>query len=52
MVFRYGGSSNKPPCFVGEHYDFWKNRMKVYLKAQGNDIWDEVENGQFIPMSD
>nr|XP_027188425.1 uncharacterized protein LOC113785764 [Cicer arietinum] len=38
-VFRDGGSSNKPPCIVGEHYDFWKIRMQAYLEAQGDNIW-------------
>lgn len=36
-VFRDCGSSNKTPCFVGE--------------AQGEDIWDAVENGPFIPTT-
>lgn len=49
--FRDGGSNNKSPCFVGEYYDFWKIRMKAYLDAQGNDIWDIVENGSFIPTT-
>ncbi|XP_073225568.1 uncharacterized protein [Cicer arietinum] len=48
-VFRDCGSSNKPPCFIGEHYDFWKILMQVYLEAQEDDIWDAVENGPHIP---
>jgi hypothetical protein len=50
-VFRDGGSGNKPPCFVGEHYDFWKIRMQAFLEAQGEEIWDAVENGPFIPKT-
>ncbi|XP_045798087.1 uncharacterized protein LOC123892341 [Trifolium pratense] len=50
-VFRDGGSGNKPPCFVGEHYDFWKIRMQAFLEAQGEEIWDAVENGPFIPTT-
>ncbi|XP_073225631.1 uncharacterized protein [Cicer arietinum] len=50
-VFRDGCSSNKPPCFIGEHYDFWKIRMQTYLEAQGDDIWDAVENGPHIPTT-
>jgi hypothetical protein len=50
-IFRDGGSNNKPPCFVGEYYDFWKIRMKAYLEAQGEEIWDAVENGPFIPTT-
>ncbi|XP_073221498.1 uncharacterized protein [Cicer arietinum] len=51
LVFRDGGSSNKPPCFIGEHYDFWKIRMQANLEAQGDGIWDAVENGHHIPTT-
>lgn len=50
-TFRDGGSNNKPPCFVGEHYDFWKIRMQSYLEAQGEEIWDAVENGPYVPTT-
>ena len=50
-TFRDGGSNNKPPCFVGEHYDFWKIRMQSYLEAQGEEIWDVVENGPYVPTT-
>ena len=42
-VFKDGGSSNKPPLFSGEYFDFWKIRMKAHLEA--------VENGPHIPTS-
>ena len=51
IVFKDGGSSNKPPCFVGEYYDFWKIHMRAYLEAQGEEIWNAVENGPFIPTT-
>lgn len=50
-VFRNGCSSNKPPLFYGEHFDLWKIHMKEHLKAQGEEIWDDVENSQFFPTS-
>ena len=50
-VFRDGGSNNKPPLFCGEYFDFWKIRMKAHLEAQGEEIWDAVENGPFIPIT-
>ncbi|XP_073222505.1 uncharacterized protein [Cicer arietinum] len=46
---RDGGSSNKPLCFFGQHCDFWKIRMQTYLEAQGDDIWDAVENSAYVP---
>ncbi|KAK2351768.1 hypothetical protein QL285_096970 [Trifolium repens] len=50
-VFRNGGSNNKPPCFVGEYYDFLKIRMRAYLEAQGEEIWDAVQNGPYVPTT-
>ena len=50
-VFKDGGSSNKPPLFSGEYFDFWKIRMKAHLEAQGEGIWETVENGPHNPTS-
>ena len=50
-VFKDGGSNNKPPLFCGEYFDFWKIRMKAHLEAQGEEIWDAVQNGPFVPTS-
>lgn len=25
--------------------------MQTYLEEQGNDIWDAVENGMYVPIS-
>lgn len=50
-IFRDGDSNNKPPYFVGGYYDFWKICMQAYLEAQGGDIWDDIENNQFVPKS-
>lgn len=50
-VFRDGGSNNKPPLFCAEYFDFWKIRMKAHLEEQGEDIWDAVQNGMFVPTS-
>jgi CO dehydrogenase/acetyl-CoA synthase alpha subunit len=49
--FRDGGSGNKPTCFVGEHYDYWKIHMQAFLETQREEIWDAVENGSFIPTT-
>lgn len=50
-IYRDGGSNNKPHCFIGKYYDFWKFCMQAYLEAQGDDIWDAVENDPFIPAT-
>lgn len=51
LVFKDGGSSNKPPLFSGEYFDFWKIRMKAHLEAQGEGIWEVVENDPHNPTS-
>lgn len=43
-----GGNNDKPLCFIGEYYDLWKIHMQMYLESQGEEIWNVVENGQFI----
>ena len=50
-VFKDGGSRKKPPLFYGEYFDFWKIRMKAHLEAQGEEIWDAVQNGPFVPVT-
>lgn len=46
-----GGNTSKPPCFVGELYDFWKIHMQMYLEAQEDEIWSVVKDKPFIPTS-
>lgn len=36
--------SGKPPFFVGLDYTYWKMRMEVFLRAQGNVIWQKGES--------
>lgn len=48
-VLGEGSNINRPPCFDGENYDFWKIRMKIFIQSQDLDIWDAIENGPFIP---
>ncbi|CAL5197279.1 unnamed protein product [Lathyrus oleraceus] len=50
-IFKDGGSNNKPPLFYGKYFYFWKIRMKAHLEAQGEEIWDAVENSQFVATS-
>ncbi|XP_071721850.1 uncharacterized protein [Rutidosis leptorrhynchoides] len=34
-----GGSTTRPPLLTESNYDYWKNRMKWYLKGQDELIW-------------
>jgi hypothetical protein len=41
-------SENGVPMFNGQNglkYEIWSGRMKVFLKAQGYDIWKSVATG-------
>ena len=34
-----------PPLFYGTNYVYWKIRMKVFLQALGEHVWQAVEVG-------
>lgn len=50
-VFKDSGNNNKPPFLCGEYFDFWKIHMKSHLEAQGEEMWDVVQNGKFVSIS-
>ena len=38
-----------PPLFDGTNYTYWKVRMKVFLQALGEQVWQAVEVGWIKP---
>lgn len=38
-----------PPYIDGSNYDYWKERMHIYLKAQDVSMWDYVMIGWTNP---
>ena len=36
---------NKPPSFNGNHYTYWKQKMKDFIEATDIDKWDIAKNG-------
>ena len=36
-------TKNGAPIFDGTNYAFWKVRMRIYVMAQGLDIWELVQ---------
>lgn len=44
----YFRSFKKFPIFDGYDYPFWKEKMKIRLKAIDDDMWQVVENGYVI----
>ncbi|XP_075636694.1 uncharacterized protein LOC142608923 [Castanea sativa] len=44
-------SLNAPPFFDGSNYAFWKVRMRAFLCAIDEMVWDFVENGYVRPTT-
>jgi hypothetical protein len=42
-------STHRPPLFIGSDYDYWKNRMIMYIKGQDYHVWRIIANGPHIP---
>ena len=40
---------NKPPGFNGNHYTYWKQKVKDFVKATNIYMWDMFENGYELP---
>jgi len=39
------------PLFDGMNYAFWNIRMRVFLQAQGADVWKAVVNKYNVPSN-
>jgi hypothetical protein len=50
MTSYEGNSTTKPPMFDGTKISFWKVRMRTYLMALGDDVWDVVETRYINPI--
>ena len=40
---------NKSPSFNGQHYTFWKPKMRDFVEVSNIDMWELVENGYNPP---
>ena len=45
----HGQSLLIPPLFDGTNYTYWKIRMKVFLHALGEQVWQAIEIGWIKP---
>ncbi|KAG5054296.1 hypothetical protein JHK85_006806 [Glycine max] len=45
-------STIKPPSFKGKKCDYWKERMIAHFEPIHKDLWNVVENGDYIPYDD
>ncbi|GJZ90517.1 zf-CCHC domain-containing protein [Tanacetum coccineum] len=46
-----GQSMQRPPLFESDHFIYWKNKFKTYVKAKDLDLWHIILNGDFPPVS-
>ena len=44
-----GLSTTRPPYFDGICYNFWKQRMRIFVSASDFEVWQIVEDGFTIP---
>ena len=45
-----GHSTNKPPLFDRSNYQFWSNRISIFMRSYDYEIWDVVLDGSYVPM--
>ena len=43
-------STNRPHLFDGSNYQFWSNRMSIFMRSYNYEIWDGVLDGPYVPM--
>nr|GEW41349.1 hypothetical protein [Tanacetum cinerariifolium] len=46
-----GQSMQRPPLFESDHFIYWKNRFKTYVKAKDLGLWHIILNGDFPPLA-
>ena len=44
-----GHSTNRPPLFDGTNYQFWSNRMSIYMRSCDYEMWEVVMDGPYVP---
>ncbi|GKV40372.1 hypothetical protein SLEP1_g48027 [Rubroshorea leprosula] len=45
--FVEGHSITRPPYFDGTNYQYWKNRMQIWLEANSYELWDCIARGPY-----
>ena len=43
-------STNRPPLFDGSNYQFWSNRMSIFMRAYDYEMWNVVLDGPYVSM--
>ena len=45
-----GHSTNRLFLFDGSNYQFWSNRMSIFMRSYDYEMWDVVLDGPYVPM--
>ena len=45
-----GQSTNKPHLYDGSNYQFWSNRMSIFMRSYDYKMQDVVLDGPYVPM--
>ncbi|CAM8982907.1 unnamed protein product [Rhodiola kirilowii] len=51
MDLREGQNIMQPPLLEGDKYGYWRVRMKAFLKAHDESVWEAVEQGWTHPVT-
>src|SRR5919202_942401 len=44
-----GCSMQRPPLLEAEGFWYWKQRFETYVCAKDVELWDRIENGDYVP---
>ena len=45
-----GHCTNRPLLFDGMNYQFWSNRMSIFMRVYDYEMWDVVLDDPHVPM--
>ena len=45
-----GCSMQRPSLFEAGGFCFWKTRFETYVKSKDLDLWEVIQNGDFVFM--
>ena len=46
-----GQSTNRPPIFNGTNYNYWNNRMRIYIQSVDYELWRIIVRGPRTPTT-
>ena len=50
-IFQEGQSTARPPLFNGSNYAYWSTRMRIFMEANGLEIWSATQDKYEAPTT-